>query len=104
MNETTPVDVGQGGIEALKRAIELAGGQAQLAKRLHDIGQKQIPPMKCSSQHIWAWLNRDLRVPGEWARFVAQAVDFQVVPAEVRPDIYPNRTDGLPPEEGRAAA
>jgi DNA-binding transcriptional regulator YdaS (Cro superfamily) len=102
---TTPVD--DAGLAGLRRAIELAQGQAALAKRLDEIGQRQSPPMRCKPQNVWAWLNRDRKVPGEWARFVAEAVDFGVVPAEVRPDIYPNMSDGLPPEraeQGRAAA
>lgn len=86
-----------GGVGALKRAIESAGGQAALAKRLDEIGRALPAPMRCKPQNVWAWLNRDRRVPGEWARFVSQAVEFQVLPCEVRPDIYPNATDGLPP-------
>lgn len=96
------------GLEALRKAIILAGGQADLAKRLDEIGQRQMPPMRCKPQNVWAWLNRDGRVPGEWARHVAEAVAFKVLPTEVRPDIYPHRNDGLPPQlrrhEGRAAA
>jgi DNA-binding transcriptional regulator YdaS (Cro superfamily) len=90
---------GEKGLSALRRAIDLAGGQASLAKRLDEIGRQQAPVMRCKPQNVWAWLNRDMRVPGEWARFVAEAVNFQVVPAEIRPDIYPNPTDGLPADK-----
>ena len=100
MTEITPVE--DPGLVALRRAIELSGGQAALAKRLDEIGQRQHPPMRCKPQNVWAWLNRDGKVPSEWARLVAEAVDFRVLPAEVRADIYPNRSDGMP--QGRAAA
>jgi len=95
---TSPTTVDQPGLAALRRAIEFAGGQAALAKRLDEIGQRQVPALRCKPQNVWAWLNRDSRVPGEWARHVAEAVDFRVLPANVRPDIYPNLTDGLPNE------
>lgn len=94
MYASTNVD--EPGVEGLRKAIELAGGQAALAKRLDEIGCNQSPPMRCKPQNVWAWLNRDGRVPAEWARFVSQAVDFQVIPQEIRRDIYPNRTDGIP--------
>jgi DNA-binding transcriptional regulator YdaS (Cro superfamily) len=86
------------GLGALKRAIEISRGQKALADRLDALGRKHSPPMRCKPQNVWAWLNRDGKVPGEWARFVAQAVDFQILPSQVRPDIYPNVTDGLPPD------
>jgi hypothetical protein len=107
MNTTSPTDDPLAG---LRRAIEIAGGQAALSKKLDEIGQRQAPPMRCKPQNVWAWLNRDGKVAGEWARFVAEAVDFQVIPMEVRRDIYPNPDDGVPldrraqPEPGRAAA
>jgi DNA-binding transcriptional regulator YdaS (Cro superfamily) len=84
------------GLDALERAIEIAGSQKALADRLDAIGRRQTPPMRCKQQNVWAWRNRDHKVPSEWARFVAQAVEFQVLPFEVRSDIYPNATDGLP--------
>jgi DNA-binding transcriptional regulator YdaS (Cro superfamily) len=86
------------GIAALKRAIQLSQGQKRLADRLDALGRRQTPPLQCKPQNVWAWLKRDGRVPAEWARLVAEAVDFQVLPTHVRPDIYPNTTDGVPPE------
>lgn len=63
--------------------------------------------MRCKPQNVWAWLNRDRKVASEWARFVAEAVDYSVLPSEVRGDLYPNPDDGVPIErrdQGRAAA
>ena len=82
----------------MRRAIERAGSQAALAKRLDEIGQRQSPALRCKPQNVWAWLNRDLRVPGEWARLVSEAVDFAVLPHEIRRDLYPHVEDGIPPD------
>lgn len=101
MEETTAVD--DPALNGLRKAIEIAGGQAALAKRLDEIGQRQTPPMRCKPQNVWAWLNRDHKVASEWARFVAEAVEYQVLPTEVRSDLYPHRDDGVPVER-RAAA
>lgn len=86
------------GLEALREAITIAGGQAALAKRLDGIGGRLDPPMRCKPQNVWAWLNRDGRVPAEWARLIAEAIEFQILPSRLRPDLYPHPDDGLPPE------
>ena len=78
-------------LRALERAIELAGSQAELARR---IGKKQA--------HIWNWLNRDKQVPAEAVLSIeAATLDSEtgaprVTRCDLRPDLYP-------PEE-RAAA
>lgn len=93
------------GLEGLRKAISIAGGQASLARRLDDLGQRQRPPMRCKPQNVWAWLNRDLRVPAEWARLIAEAVAYEVSPCWLRADLYPHPDDGLPEERrGRRAA
>lgn len=63
------------GMEALRKAIEIAGSQAELARR---IGKRQ--------GHVWAWLNRDGRVPAEVCRLIEQATG--VPRHELRPDIF----------------
>jgi DNA-binding transcriptional regulator YdaS (Cro superfamily) len=69
----------------LERAISLAGGtQGALAEA---IGKKQA--------HIWNWLNKH-PVPPEAVIRISKAVNYQVTPHELRPDIYPNTTDGMP--------
>ncbi|WP_430415797.1 transcriptional regulator [Marinobacter adhaerens] len=80
--------------EALKKAIEIAGNQTSLGKLVG-----------LSQPYIWNWLNRDQSIPAEYVIPVAQAIDWQVTPHELRPDIYPNPTDGLPANKtGEAAA
>lgn len=76
---------------ALERAIKIAGGQRALATAC---GVKQ--------GHIWNWLNRDKKVPADLVIPVARATDYQVTPHQLRPDIYPNKTDAIPPGKSRA--
>ena len=38
------------------------------------------------------------RIPADRVLAVSRATDWQVTPHQLRPDIYPNPTDGLPPE------
>lgn len=67
-------------LKALEKAIELAGSQAELARRL---GKKQA--------HIWNWLHRDGRVPADMAIAIENAVDGQVTRHELRDDLYPEQ-------------
>jgi len=72
-------------MKPLEKAIALAGGtQGALAEA---IGKKQA--------HVWNWLNK-YPIPPEEVLRISKAVEYQVTPHELRPDIYPNPTDGLP--------
>lgn len=73
--------------EYLEKAVVMAGGQSQLASRL---GGSTKPA------HVWNWLNRDNRLPGEHVISVSRAVGWKITPHELRPDLYPHRLDGLP--------
>lgn len=77
--------------EQLQRAVELAGGPLALARKASANGSKKI-----DRSHIWNWLNRDKDIPGEYVVQVSKALNFVITPHELRPDIYPNATDGLP--------
>lgn len=61
---------------ALEKAIKKAGGQSALARA---IGVTQ--------SHIWAWLNRNKRVPAAHVLKIEKA--FGVSRHDLRPDIYP---------------
>lgn len=67
--------------DALKRAVEAAGGQKPLADQ---IGTTQSA--------VWYWLERAKNgVPAEWVSRVSAASG---VPAhEIRPDIFPTPTE-----------
>lgn len=64
---------------ALKKAIELAGGQSALAKIC---GVKQ--------QHVWNWINRDKKISPEHVIPIEKGLDGKITRHDLRPDIYPN--------------
>jgi DNA-binding transcriptional regulator YdaS (Cro superfamily) len=78
-------------ISPLEKAIEIVGSQTALASAC---GVKQA--------YIWNWINRDKRVPAEYVIPACRATGFEVTPHQMRPDIYPNKTDGMPPGKPRA--
>ncbi|MDY6798533.1 MAG: YdaS family helix-turn-helix protein [Pseudomonadota bacterium] len=47
---------------------------------------------------IYQWLSGHRKVSAEKALAVSEATDWQVTPHELRPDIYPNQSDGIPLE------
>jgi DNA-binding transcriptional regulator YdaS (Cro superfamily) len=63
---------------ALERAVAIVGSQSALARKL---GLKQA--------HIWNWLNKTKRVPGEAVLGIEAATDGKVTRTELRPDLYP---------------
>lgn len=87
--------------ETLLKAVELAGGQAPLARGIRE----RLPDSKISQVHIWGWINCvKMEVPpAEAVLAICAAVGWQVTPHELRPDIYPSPADGLPGREPPAA-
>lgn len=85
--------------ETLLKAVELAGGQVHLARAVRGV----LPGSKISQPHVSGWLNEAKIVvpPAEYVLPIAQALNWQITPHELRPDLYPNPTDALP--EQRAA-
>lgn len=73
-------------LQALKTAIENAGGQSALARKVG-----------CSQPTIWYWLNRLGQVPAE--RVVAVEAAGHVPRFKLRPDLYAAPTK-LPEEQG----
>lgn len=71
----------------LLRAIEIATSQSELARRV-DLKQG----------HISAWLKSG-KVPADMVIPVAKAVDWKLTPHQIRSDIYPHPSDGLPKQE-----
>ena len=78
----------------LRRVIELVGGQVALAAAI----RQRIPGCKVSQAHVWKWLNRAKCPvpPAEYVCAMAEAVDYEVTPHQLRPDVYPHSQDGLP--------
>ncbi len=77
-------------VKALERAVEIAGSQAELARRIAKI--KNDPKIK--QAHIWNWLNRDEEVPADMVLAVESSTADdkgrpQVLRYDLRDDIYP---------------
>ena len=71
----------------LKRACRLAGSMTKLAQGLD-----------LTKGAVGQWGDR---VPAERVLDVARVVGFAVTPHQLRPDLYPNPSDGLPVEAER---
>ena len=82
--------------ESLKQAVKLAGSQAKLAQAIRE----RMPNSSLCQVHIHGWLNLvKMEVPpAETVLPIAQALDYQLTPHQLRPDIYPNPTDAMPIE------
>lgn len=79
-------------MEALKKAIEMAGSQAKLAALINQV----VPEDRhISSSAIGNWLMRGM-VPPEWVLPVAEALEWKITPHELARWIYPHPDDGLP--------
>lgn len=87
--------------EILKKAVLFAGGQVALARKI----SLSMPHTKIKQQHVWKWLNSpsEFTPPSEWVIQICKSVDWNITPHDLRPDIYPNPSDGLPAEKREAA-
>jgi len=63
--------------ENLLKAVEIAGGQAALAKAIN-----------VSQPRIWNWLNRDHTIPAQYVIPICEAINFRLSPADLRPDVF----------------
>lgn len=84
-------------MEALKRAISIAGGQAALA---NSIGVRQ--------QNVWNWLNRGSEVPPEHCHPIELATLGEVTRQDLRPNdwqrIWPELVADTKPRKHQAKA
>jgi TorA maturation chaperone TorD len=71
------------GGNALATAVEIVGGQAQLARLLG-----------VSQPNVWHWLHKAERVPGEYVLKIEAATGGRVSRHELRPDLYPRSMTG----------
>lgn len=80
--------------QSLLKAVELAGGQAPLARAI----AAHIPGSKISQPLVWGWINAaKFEVPPpEMVIPIAEVLDYRMTPHDLRPDIYPNPHDALP--------
>ena len=66
--------------EALSNAVDLAGGQSAMARHLTTDDR----PIR--QGHVWAWLNRDGRLPPEFCLAVESLTG--VSRHDLRPDVF----------------
>lgn len=82
----------------LEKIIELLGGKQQ---SLADVLATDDDPVK--QGHVWGWLNKTVDgIPARHVIKACAAVNYEVTPHELRPDLYPHPQDGLP-EDMRCA-
>lgn len=67
-------------LEALQKAVDLAGGQSELARRIGG---------KVRQGHVYYWLNTMKKISHEHVLAAERAVNGQVTRHDLRPDIYP---------------
>ncbi|HWB97691.1 MAG TPA: YdaS family helix-turn-helix protein [Bryobacteraceae bacterium] len=73
---------------ALHLAVELAGGQAGLARMLSTATGKTV-----SQQRVWNALHRDRVIPAGWCLAIETATGGRVKREELRPDLYPKESN-----------
>jgi hypothetical protein len=80
--------------ETLQKAVDLAGGQAHLARGIRE----RIDGSKVGQVHVWGWLNSvKFEVPpAEVVLAIADFLEYRITPHELRADLYPNPCDALP--------
>lgn len=64
-------------LAALRRAVELLGGQSHLARAL---GVRQ--------SNVWYWLNRAGAAPADYCAAIEKATEGRVTRQELRPDLF----------------
>lgn len=82
---------------SLEKAVQLAKGQTRLARGIRE----RIPGSKIGQVTVWGWLNSvGMEVPPAEAVIpICETIHWQMTPHELRPDLYPNRYDGIPPNQ-----
>lgn len=68
---------------AIKAAVAFAGGQSALAKALKAKGHDEV-----TQSHVWNWLNRDHKAPGNVCLDIEKITKKKVKAVELRPDIF----------------
>ncbi len=69
--------------DALKEAIEIAGGQSELARKISQASSSNV-----KQQQVWNWLNREQKTPSKHVLFVEKVTGVSRV--RLRPDLYSN--------------
>lgn len=88
----------------LIKAINICGGQVTMAAKIVAWFLSRGELCRVKQGHVWNWINKQNgMVPSEYAIPIADSTGWKVTPHELRPDIYPHPTDGLPEHMRQAA-
>lgn len=72
-------------IEALRRALDIVGGQTELARRIAAFD----PQLSTTGQGtIWYWLDSGIFIDARYWRAIEAATDQQVTRRDLRPDVF----------------
>lgn len=69
--------------EALIKAIEIAGGQRALARKLSEETGEEV-----SQAAVWGWLNKAKKFPPEMCGPIERVCEGRVSKHEFRPDLF----------------
>ncbi|MFA6204414.1 MAG: YdaS family helix-turn-helix protein [Gallionella sp.] len=80
--------------ESLQKVIGIIGGQVALANAI----KARVKDCRVGQGHVWKWLNlsKEEVPPAEYVIAISSSVNWSITPHELRPDIYPHPTDGIP--------
>lgn len=81
--------------ETLSKVVAKVGSQAALAEAI----RARKPGARVAQGHVWKWLNTASSEvpPAEYVLAIAEATAWAFRPHDLRPDLYPNPADALPP-------
>lgn len=65
----------------LQEAVDLAGGQSQLAKKIKNLTGKNI-----GQGHVWAWINKSNKAPAELCQVIEEITGVEK--ERLRPDVF----------------
>jgi len=71
-------------VTALKRAIEIAGGQAKLAAAIRE----DMDRPSVSQQTISYWLRNESLIEAEWWPAIERVTENKVTRKDLRPDVF----------------
>lgn len=70
---------------ALLEAIEVAGGQSELARKLTEISSKPV-----KQQQVWNWLHREKKTPAKQSVAIERITG--ITKERLRPDVFQEST------------
>ncbi|HCL5622526.1 TPA: helix-turn-helix domain-containing protein [Kluyvera ascorbata] len=72
--------------KALTEAINVAGSQSELARRLTEISGRTV-----KQQQVWNWLHREKRPPVKQSQFIERVTG--ITKERLRPDVFHESTN-----------